>query len=567
MQEYKRLHITPLTPSLLKTILPPSVQANSRNISYHTIQTFPEKSYGYVDLPLQDAERIKNKLHGCIIQGSKIRIQMARPIPVRDLEPALPQVERPERKKKKRKRNELPGVEIGDRRVKRGWTTPVQELKKTPGNSDKPVVKSKYTTGPECLFKTVLPPNVASNSKTIESKSKKKKRDCKEAVVHEFANTSKYATFLKDKSGSHNSRIVNKFVKGVGWIDEYGDLVEKVSKRKQTLSDIPKIKTTRLPEPSAKLKEQASKSNQLELDEESTKSLSDSETDNEDLKNHSSRSSFSSSHLNDGEKSLTEVLKSPTTPIKANDFSDVSSSSSSESEDDESAPPKVTSLLAKVPETKDRDSSDSARSLKAPCFEAENDKIEAKEQDTPFSTDPPPTSPKTPLSIQIRPGFSQHPLEALYKKSEAPSLILKPSEFKFFAAESEDISDDHYTSTDQYGVAMPLTPFTKREFEHRIIRSAAPTPDTAHINKSFIWPPRNDDNITEKDEQVIEERENDDQDSHLSTPYADVPSAASKESDFQAWFWEQRGSLNRSWKKRRKSVLKEQRQRGNRKKP
>ena len=42
------------------------------------------------------------------------------------------------------------------------------------------------------------------------------------------------------------------------------------------------------------------------------------------------------------------------------------------------------------------------------------------------------------------------------------------------------------------------------------------------------------------------------------------PSKASAATDFQKFFWENRGDLNRKWKKRRKTALKERRNRENR---
>lgn len=62
--EYTRLHITPFSPALLNTFLPSSILPNARNISYHNIQIFPEKGYGYVELPTMDAEKTKKKLNG-----------------------------------------------------------------------------------------------------------------------------------------------------------------------------------------------------------------------------------------------------------------------------------------------------------------------------------------------------------------------------------------------------------------------------------------------------------------------------------------------------------------------
>jgi hypothetical protein len=123
-EEYTRLHITPLNPDLLKTIIPASILPNACHISYHTIQTFPEKSYGYVELPVMDAEKIKKKLNGSILKGTKVKIDKARPQKEAVLEEAVAEPDRPKKeKKKKRKRDELSGVEIGERRVKRGWTT------------------------------------------------------------------------------------------------------------------------------------------------------------------------------------------------------------------------------------------------------------------------------------------------------------------------------------------------------------------------------------------------------------------------------------------------------------
>jgi hypothetical protein len=38
-----RLHITPLKPDLLKVYLVPSVLQLAKNVSYHAVETFPEK--------------------------------------------------------------------------------------------------------------------------------------------------------------------------------------------------------------------------------------------------------------------------------------------------------------------------------------------------------------------------------------------------------------------------------------------------------------------------------------------------------------------------------------------
>ena len=79
MTERKRLHITPLNPQLLPVVLPPSVLQQSSNISFHTIQTVPDKNYGFVDLPELEAAKIKKKLHGSLLKGFKMRVEEARP--------------------------------------------------------------------------------------------------------------------------------------------------------------------------------------------------------------------------------------------------------------------------------------------------------------------------------------------------------------------------------------------------------------------------------------------------------------------------------------------------------
>src|SRR5204862_7875603 len=73
-----RLHISPLDPSLLETILPPSVRLLATDISFHRIQTFPENNYGFVSLPAMEAEKLKKKLNGSILKGKKLKVQEAR---------------------------------------------------------------------------------------------------------------------------------------------------------------------------------------------------------------------------------------------------------------------------------------------------------------------------------------------------------------------------------------------------------------------------------------------------------------------------------------------------------
>ena len=78
MQYRTRLYISPFTPELLPIVLAPSVLPTASNISFHSLQTFPERNYGFVDLPAMEATKVKKKLHGSILKGSKVKVEEAR---------------------------------------------------------------------------------------------------------------------------------------------------------------------------------------------------------------------------------------------------------------------------------------------------------------------------------------------------------------------------------------------------------------------------------------------------------------------------------------------------------
>ena len=66
-----RLHITPLSPELLSAVLASHTAHLADNISYHTLETFPENNYGYLELPPMEAEKLKKKLNGSILKSKK----------------------------------------------------------------------------------------------------------------------------------------------------------------------------------------------------------------------------------------------------------------------------------------------------------------------------------------------------------------------------------------------------------------------------------------------------------------------------------------------------------------
>lgn len=148
-----------------------------------------------------------------------------------------------------------------------------------------------------------------------------------------------------------------------------------------------------------------------------------------------------------------------------------------------------------------------------------------------------------------------HPLEALFKRPKAKSgdVPTKPSlevstTFSFFEPDTE--------------AAVPQTPFSRQELASRNIRSAAPPPDSASADRTFSWdsdspsrhiPPRDE---LYRDEEVKSTNRDE---NHTN------PGDGIEESEFAAWFWENRGDNNRAWKRRRREAAKEKRQRENRK--
>lgn len=613
--EFTRLHITPLNPNLLTTIIPPSILPNAKNISYHTLETFQDRPYGFVDLPTMDAEKLKKKLHGTILKGSKIRIETARP--AKDLTPINEPEEAPKRQRekkdpnKKRKRGEetIPAAEIGDRKVKRGWTTTAADIGKAKRESKelKNVVKSKYTTNEECLFKTILPPNIAAHTKaTSGEKSSRKSKKGRGTIVHEFAKQTKYATFLRSSTGGTKAKTAVEFVDGKGWVDEDGNVVEEVLKRVRKNQGPQKIEK---PAQSEAMDKDSSSASDQDNSSEDESSSDESDFQERVMKKVKQAADVESSSSSDSESSAdedeyikpqsitedsvkTELVKSAEVPVEAETFADRESSPEEEAAHVNSDQANIPKIEAESDE--DASSSGSDTSSDSESSDSSDDDSEA-ENTSPIaaspeypststsSTMPPPTSNMTSETKTIRPQSSSglsitipspiahaasiptevHPLEALYKRSkpnsdsntDEPKPETKSNSFSFFGADDED--SDIGEEPNQ----IPLTPFTQRDWESRGLRSAAPTPDTAHVNKRFVWPGGNDD-------------DDDGDEGNSPTPkesmggkiiFKEKETEEAPENDFQKWFYEHRGENTRGWKKRRKAVAKEQRHRENKK--
>ncbi|KAI1641842.1 hypothetical protein F4815DRAFT_277242 [Daldinia loculata] len=504
---YTRLHITPLDESLLSVVVPSSVLPRARNISYHTIETFPDKQYGFVDLPAADADKIKRKLNGAVLRGIKMRIEKAKPESIPEPTGAAGESEVKKDRKKKRKReiDVTPGVELEGRKVKRGWTTSdremIEEKRKTKkekkskeGKKKKRETKSKYTDGPECLFKTKLPDaGISSKDNQNPDGSKKKKhKSGREVVMHEFEKTTKHPSFLKSTTEKSSLGAVS-FEDGVGWVDEHGAVVEPVANKR------PSVNSSK-PAAGSKPSELATSA-----EDDDTTSSSGSSDDSDDAE---MLSQVVDSSDDEGEEQPTElkldtqILTSPVSILKTGSARPKSSGS-------------TTSLTIKIP-------------------------------------------PVTPAPTKV------HPLEALYKRPKGgPEIPSEAQPFSFFDGDDDDIEEDE--SAMGPPSQPPMTPFTKQDFEYRNVRSAAPTPDTAHPSRTFnLWPRQGSaDDIAEDDE----EGELEDNGEHAGTSTNATHASSDGQtpaSDFQRQFWESRGDLNRSWRRRRKAVSKEKRYRDNR---
>ncbi|EFQ88462.1 hypothetical protein CFE70_009842 [Pyrenophora teres f. teres 0-1] len=555
-----RLHITPFRPDLLKVYLAPSVLPSAQNISYHTVATFPERGFGYVELPEAEAQKIKKKLNGTTLRGTKVRIEMAKPEKRKaraeaDAAKEQDEAERPSKRakkdnkdkkeKKEKKRKEqgvLEGVELpDDRKVKRGWTEPATKNKKErkenkdkdkKEKSDKDAKKerkhSKYTKEPELLFKAKLTPvaatEVAHKDKKKDKKEKKEKNKsaAREVVVHEFEKNTKTPSFLKEPQVAVSKKPAVDYVDGQGWVDEDGVVVEP---------ETGKAKARRA----------------LEMVDE----LTEAQKAWIDGTGRPATSTSTPKATKDEKK---KKKKKKATPPP----------SSSESEDDES------SVVSSSSE--DEDSSDS-----------ESDDSEAESRSaspSPVSSTKGKKTPNTPKPTESA-GKEVHPLEALFKRAKpadgetSTPKKLTPINTSFSFFDNEEPLEPNGEPIED----APITPFTQRDIEWRGLRSAAPTPDTATIGRRFSFDWRtNSQEIDDEDmgdlDPDAEQRltlntranaaskklpgvvEEDEEDAAGTTAGAEEEKP---ESEFKKWFWENRGDLNRAWKRRRRDALKAKR--------
>lgn len=564
---YTRLHITPLDPELFNVVVPVAARPLARNVSYHSIEAFPERRYGFVDLPQPDAEKLKKKLHGAVLKGVKMRVEPARPEslpePTGNVPADPPPAKKPkkEKKDKKRKRDAevVEGVAIHDRKIKRGWTVTEGDMikekrkdkeKKSKDKKEKKdkksrKIKSKYTDGPECLFKQKLPevPGTKETAETTDAPKRKKRKGDREVVIHEFSQTNKVPTFLKSTVEASASEPLT-FEDGKGWVNAEGEVVEpmKITRPATPVKTKRVKKKKKSPEPEPEPEPEPAHDDEDDTSSSGSSSESESEAETASTK----------SKLATKTKATQKSPKPAAAPADNEDTSSSGTSSESESEDedetsaDEAAKPTTPAKKLTVDTA-----ATSSPSLSTAQLESSRPKSSAS---------------VTSLTIKIPPvtPAKVHPLEALYKRPVGATGEAAPAEsqpFSFFGNDDMEDDGEEEDVAEADGPALPMTPFSKQDLEFRNTRSAAPTPDTAHPSRvANFWPSQGD--MPEEDEEDVEDLEDEEGD----TTMANTAANRSKEetNDFQKSFWEKRGDINRSWKKRRKLTHKEKRNRENR---
>ncbi|KAL1902383.1 hypothetical protein Sste5346_001363 [Sporothrix stenoceras] len=603
---YTRLHITPFDAELLSVVVPTSARPDARNVSFHNLQTFPEKRYGFVDLPTEAAEKLRRKLNGAVLKGVKLHIEAAREEKKTDdrdtagtmgkkdknltpQERERKDEERALRKEKKRaererikkglpkgqpEHEEVAGVQLEPgRQVKRGWTEPESAIEastkktnwskekrdkkdgkeKKDKSSKKHVERSEYTDKPECLFKTVLPASkvakpvieVDSDGDEVDPRAAKRARKeakkAREVVVHEFANWTKIPTFLK-AGGATSSSPNLEYVEGKGWVDDStGDVVQP-------------LKSTRPATVKGVLTKEQQLAKRAKLDKLAAERA----------------------------KALREAGRAGGATASEDETSDSGTSSSGESSDEEEEE------ASDEEESEKEDVAEEPASKDEPVPSAEESptrpQSSASAKNLMIKIPPPPTfvEPSTP-----GPKKEVHPLEALYKRAKPDIDAAKKATtstetpaaeadqpFSFFGGlNNDDIEEEDPDAMDVVAaendnddaLQPPMTPFGRAEFEWRNVRSAAPTPDTAHpsrMTSNFKWPTPGG----ASDEEDDEDEEDDDEKGEAADGSKEKKekAAGEGEGDFQSWFWDNRGDLNRSWKRRRKTAAKDKRYRENR---
>jgi hypothetical protein len=513
-----RLHVAPFSADLLTVYLSASSRAQVTDVSFHTVETFPENGFGFLTLPAMEAAAMKKKLHGSIVRGAKVKVQEARPdgalkrkseADIEENEVLEEQELKKKRKKDKKDKDAEKAKEVDqpmegyelpdDRKIKRGWTEPEVRRSKVK-KGEKKQEKSKYSKEPEVLFKAKLPknklepeevPEVAEEPKTKDKKDKSKKDKSKKqakdvVVVHEFARMTRTSapSFLKKKEPETKAKTAHEYVDGKGWVDEDGNLIDETKPRKL-------------------------------LEEK----------------------------LEEGGVTVIQKRK----------------------KDKKAKKQKMESLQSSVDITPEAVPTPARRMV---SFEPEPTIDEDDEDDKE-------AAPKTPHPLETL--FKKRKNTGGDESIEQP--ITKTVGFSFFGQEDNDEEADQMDKDPigsgkkravKFGrptsIEIPSTPYEPRQ-----MRSGAPTPDTAAIGKRFSFsrgPIGREERLSEEPEDDEDESSKEDEDAMVvdgaEDEDAEEDGANGKdESTFSKWFWENRSENNRHWRQRRKEAMKEKKRREN----
>lgn len=525
-----RLHITPFNADLVDLYIPPSIKPVATNISFHTIETFPGKDFGYVELPAMEAQKLKKKLNGSTLKGSKVKIEEARPEKKRkSTEPAEEDADRMGRKKVKKDKSKpkatekvLPGHELEEgRHIKRGWVEDKTKGKKA---------REAGIEGKKMTFKTLVPPNKANSEKDVK-KSKTKTKEKKEKA----AKSSKKEVLVKEgemsttpAAGGRERKTALTYEEGTGWLDNDGEVVE--------------------PEPPSKKRRREKKAVRQAEAEQETELQQDLIVEEAPVLNYEPDDDTTPeiAHAGLPTREAWSGDEESASDTSSSSVSSVSSDSESEDEGPDGTDP----------------AEDSEAAVDRQLERARSNTVSNKNTQTPEAT----SLPVGQVQEGNQPAAKEiHPLEALFKRAAPRTPSEEPSKpkpapidtsFSFFNSSADAEDEDLQVEV----VRPPQTPHTKQDLEWRSIRSAAPTPDTAAIGKRFDFSFSNDQ--VDEDENMAD----------AELPHAQAGAARGdsadgekkEESEFRKWFYENRGDLNRSWKKRRREERKVGRQRENR---
>ncbi|KAI9830583.1 MAG: hypothetical protein M1826_004609 [Phylliscum demangeonii] len=580
-----RLHITPFDSPLLSATLKPGLAPSADNISFHHLQTFPEATYGFVEVSSAEAAALKKKLHGSILRGRKLRVEEARPRrpwPAEHVDgPNHNPSDRGDRGRGTASSAHHclePLVRVGvllpdRRRVRRGWTVARSSTVALAG-AGKTGGSSAKERG-DCLFRVRIP----RNRKLPKTSSRP------DIVVREFTSTMPFSSFLKENNVRSSAKRVAAFVDGVGWVDEDGSVMEPASDRPAAgkppcMAPPPSAASDAKPASGQREKERRSKRRKP------TRASSDATPADEEGQTARPRTTEAANEP--GDRVSRPVIAS--VPAAAEDDDD---------DEDENEAGKAPQSLKKrrLMERLASGSRSASASASASASTSTSTKAEAARAKRSPTTPVPsltitiphphagmPLPSRRVSSTSTSEAPKVHPLESIFKRPSQHAAHLAPgaaadAPFTFF--------EPKHDNSGGVGVGMgvgsqsipPMTPFTPHDFHQRLLRSAAPTPDTAAPGKRFRFGIAADD---DDDDDDVDDDDNDDDDDDVEEPAAadtpdhddtaattttstmettkatTGPSGAGKKS-FEESFWERRGDTNRAWKRRRRETGKAKR--------